>query len=103
MRSEAIGQSKRFIKLDKYLVSCYSEKVVSQEIQMICKLKELMKEAGVNQFQLSKATGLSPTTVGNLYRNRFTRVDVTTLETLCKHFGVGVERILEATFDDDDA
>lgn len=68
----------------------------------ICKLKQLMEKRGMNQLQLSEATGLSPTTVGNLYRNRFSRIDVATLETLCKHFGVGIEGLFEVIFEEED-
>ena len=71
-------------------------------MQVICKLKELMNNKGLNQSQLSKATGLSPATVGNLYRNRFSRIDIDTLETLCKHFGVGIDGLFEVVFDDGD-
>jgi transcriptional regulator with XRE-family HTH domain len=53
---------------------------------MICKLKNLMEAKGVNQSQLAKATGLAPSTVGRMYRNTLTRLEVVTLEKLKEYF-----------------
>jgi DNA-binding Xre family transcriptional regulator len=75
---------------------------IQSDGKTICKLKELMKKEGLNQLQLSEATGLSPTTVGNLYRNRFSRIDVSTLKTLCKYFRVGIEGLFEVVFEEED-
>jgi DNA-binding Xre family transcriptional regulator len=56
---------------------------------VICKLKELMDEKGINQLKLSQATGLSPTTIGNLYRNQvMSRIDCHTAEILMDYFGL---------------
>jgi putative transcriptional regulator len=50
------------------------------------KLPELMAAAGVDQKTLAAQTGLSPTTVGKLYRSHFNRIDNHTVVTLLKRF-----------------
>lgn len=50
------------------------------------KLPDLMKEKGVDQKTVAAATGLSPTTVGKLYRRHFDRIDNHTVTALCKYF-----------------
>ncbi len=62
---------------------------------MICKLKNLMEKRGLSQKALAEATGISPTTVGKLYRNEFSRVDNNTTITLCKFFNVGIADLYE--------
>ena len=66
-----------------------------QEVKMICKLKNLMEKRGLSQKALAEATGISPTTVGKLYRNEFSRVDNNTTITLCKFFNVGIADLYE--------
>ena len=53
---------------------------------MRSKLPELMAAAGVDQKTLAAQTGLSPTTVGKLYRSHFNRIDNHTVVTLLKRF-----------------
>ncbi len=55
-------------------------------VKVLCKLKELMDEHGINQLELSEKTGLAPTTIGRLYRNQASRFDVVTLEKLAVFF-----------------
>lgn len=62
-----------------------------------CKLKELMDREGISQLQLAEKTGLSPATVGKLYRDQFERIDKNTLIRLCKYFNVGIADLLEIT------
>jgi putative transcriptional regulator len=45
-----------------------------------------MAAAGVDQKTLAAQTGLSPTTVGKLYRSHFNRIDNHTVVTLLKRF-----------------
>lgn len=67
------------------------------------KLSELMKKQGLDQKTLAARTGLSPTTVGKLYRNHFDRVDNHTITTLCKYFGIrNVGDLLEVVWEDDE-
>lgn len=53
---------------------------------MRSKLPELMEAAGVDQKTLAAQTGLSPTTVGKLYRSHFNRIDNHTVVALLKRF-----------------
>ena len=56
---------------------------------VICKLKELMDKQGLSQLKLAQDTGLSPTTIGSLYRNQFVRrIDCDTAEILMDYFGL---------------
>jgi putative transcriptional regulator len=45
-----------------------------------------MEKRGVDQKTVAAQTGLSPTTVGKIYRNHFDRLDNHTITTLCKYF-----------------
>ena len=71
-------------------------------MKVICKLKHLMEEQGLNQTQVADATGLSPTTVGKLYRNQFERIDKDTLMALCKFFRRGIGDLFEVIFEEGD-
>jgi putative transcriptional regulator len=67
------------------------------------KLPELMKEKGVDQKTVAAATGLSPTTVGKLYRSHFDRIDNHTVTTLCKYFGLrNLDDLLELVWEVED-
>jgi len=67
-----------------------------------CKIKELMDAKGIKQAHLAESTGLSPTTVGKLYRNQFERIDKATLITLCRFFQVGISELFEVEFETED-
>jgi len=49
-------------------------------------LPELMEPLGLSQRALVRATKLSPATVGDLYNNKVTRFDTSTLERLMDYF-----------------
>jgi DNA-binding Xre family transcriptional regulator len=67
------------------------------------KLPDLMKEKGVDQKTVAAATGLSPTTVGKLYRNHFDRIDNHTVTELCKYFGLRrLDDLLELVWEVED-
>lgn len=69
-------------------------------MKMKCKLADLMKEQNISQKTLSEKTGLSPTTVGRLYRNHFDRIDNNTVVTLCNYFGIKkIDDLFELTDD----
>jgi len=71
-------------------------------MKVICKLKELMKAKKLTQTQVCSETGLSPSTVGKLYRSQFERIDNATLITLCKYFRVGIADLFEVVFEAED-
>ncbi|WP_199334147.1 MULTISPECIES: helix-turn-helix transcriptional regulator [Nostocaceae] len=67
------------------------------------KLPELMKSRGLDQKTLAAETGLSPTTVGKLYRSHFDRIDNHTVTTLCKYFGLRkLDDLIEIIWEEDD-
>lgn len=67
------------------------------------KLPELMAAADINQKDLAAATGLSPTTVGKLYRGHFNRIDNDTVTTLCKYFRLTtLDQLIEVIWEECD-
>ena len=63
-----------------------------------------MEAAGVNQKTLAAETGLSPTTVGKLYRSHFNRIDNHTVIALCKRFNLTkLDDLIEVVLEDEDA
>lgn len=50
---------------------------------------------------LLRATGLSRNTVTGLYRETSMRIDLETLNVICKHYGCSVGELLEYTPDDE--
>lgn len=55
---------------------------------MYCRLRVLMaeREPKVTQQQLSEALDMGISTINRLCTNKFTRVDVSTIEKLCEYF-----------------
>ena len=51
------------------------------------RIKELMEERGWSEYRLAIASGLSQSTVANIF-NRNTTPSVTTLESICNGFGI---------------
>ena len=51
------------------------------------KIKELMQERGWSEYRLAIASGLSQSTVANIF-NRNTTPSVATLEIICNGFGI---------------
>ena len=45
-----------------------------------------MESKGLDQKTLAFHTGLSPTTVGKIYRSQFNQIDNHTVTTLCRYF-----------------
>ena len=51
------------------------------------RLRQLMEERNWTEYKLSKACGLSQSTLANIFR-RNTTPSVSTLEAICKGFGI---------------
>ncbi len=51
------------------------------------RLQQLLRERGWTEYKLSKECGLAQSTIGNIFR-RNTAPSLTTLETICKGFGI---------------
>lgn len=47
-----------------------------------------MDAQNVTQLSVAEATGLSPATIGKLYRNQISRFDENTVKALCVYFGL---------------
>ncbi len=66
------------------------------------KLPALMEKEGIDQKTLAVKTGLSPTTVGKIYRSHFRAIDVHTIEALMMHFGIrSLDELFEVVWDED--
>jgi putative transcriptional regulator len=73
-------------------------------MELKSKLPDLMRKKGLDQKTLAAQTGLSPTTVGKLYRNHFDRIDNHTVTTLCKYFGLRkLDDLIELVWEQEDA
>ena len=55
-------------------------------MRLVSKLSGLMEKNKIDQKTLSIQTGLSPATVGKVYRGRFDRIDNHTVTALCLFF-----------------
>ena len=51
------------------------------------KLRKLLKNRGWTEYKLSKYSGLSESTIGNIF-SRNTVPSISTLEAICKAFGI---------------
>ena len=51
------------------------------------RLRQLLKERGWSEYRLAKNSGLSESTIANIYR-RNTVPSIATLEMICKGFGI---------------
>lgn len=61
------------------------------------RLQELLDERALSQTDLQLKTGLAYSTVNELYNNKARRVDLNTLDTLCKVLRCKVGDLLEYT------
>ena len=57
-------------------------------MKLNCNLRDLMDKEGITQTALAEATGLSPATIGKLYRNQVSRFDENTVKAICKYFNL---------------
>ena len=64
---------------------------------LINRLSRLMGERRINIAGLVRETGLSRTTLHDLYHDKTRRIDFDTLDRLCAYFKVGPSEILEWT------
>ena len=63
---------------------------------MFCRLAVLMAERDphLSQRKLASDLGVSPTTINQLFGNKFKRIDVATVERLCNYFKCDVGDLL---------
>ncbi len=53
----------------------------------LTRLTQLLEQRGWSEYRLAKESGLSQTTIGNIFR-RNTDPTVSTLESICRGFGI---------------
>ena len=56
------------------------------------RLRHLLQERGWTEYRLSRECGLTQTTIGNIFR-RNTMPSLTTLEMICKGFGITMSQL----------
>lgn len=59
-------------------------------MQVKCNLRSFMEEREMNQLEVANKTGLSPTIIGRLYHERFSRLDNQTVIKICQLFDVSL-------------
>ena len=60
------------------------------------RIKKLMKERNWSEYRLAKEAGLSQSTIANLF-NRNTVPSITTLEAICKGFGISLSQFFSTS------
>lgn len=63
-------------------------------MQLESNLSTLMGKHRYTIQNVHEKIGLSRNTISNLYNNRATRIDYTTIEKLCQLFECGIEQLL---------
>lgn len=61
----------------------------------ICLLDKVMKERGINQQELSDATGVTRTTIRKLQNNLFILLPIDQVDIICDHLGIELWDIFE--------
>lgn len=56
-------------------------------MDVLAKLRALLDERGWTEYKLARMAGLNESTISNIYR-RNTLPTITTLESICKAFGI---------------
>lgn len=66
------------------------------------KLSELMGKEKMTRKRLAELTGIRPNTIGDLYREDVKKIDIQTLNKLCKVFNCEIGELLEYVPDNDE-
>lgn len=59
------------------------------------RLKQLLKNAGVSQAELAKATGIRPSTICDLYNQNASFIKLENLYKICKFLNCSIEEFFE--------
>ena len=65
-------------------------------------LSELMGQEKMTRKRLAELTGIRPNTIGDLYREDVKKIDIQTLNKLCKVFNCEIGELLEYVPDNDE-
>ncbi|UZE96937.1 helix-turn-helix domain-containing protein [Alkalimarinus alittae] len=60
-----------------------------------CHLSKLMGEHKMNISDVARESGLNRSTISSLYHEKATRIELETIEKICKVFGCSVGDMLE--------
>lgn len=60
-----------------------------------CNLSKILGERRIHILELQRQTGVSYTTLSNLYHEKTTRIDFNTIDAICKALGIQVGDLLE--------
>jgi len=63
-------------------------------------LSRLLGERKLKIADVQRDTGLARNTISGLYQETTTRIDLATLDTLCRHFGCTVGELVEYVEDE---
>ena len=66
------------------------------------KLSELMGKEKMTRKRLAELTGIRPNTIGDLYREDVKKIDIQTLNKLCRVFNCEIGELLEYVPDNDE-
>lgn len=67
---------------------------------VVSKLPQLLKDRNLSLTAVAARSGLSHQTIGKIYRNHFDRLDVATIESLCRCLGLrSINELLEVDLD----
>ncbi len=61
---------------------------------ILCNLESLIADKKTSILEVSNDTGISRTTLTALKNNSFQGIQLETINTLCKYFAIGIERLL---------
>lgn len=64
-----------------------------------CHLSRLMGEKKLKIADIARDTGLNRNTVSLLYKETATRIELETIETLCKYFECDIQELFEIQTD----
>ena len=59
------------------------------------RLKQLLKDAGISQAELAKATGIRPSTICDLYNQNTAFIKLENLYKICKFLNCRIEELFE--------
>ncbi len=59
------------------------------------KVSDMLGKHKMTRKQLSELTGIRPNTIGALYNETVQRIDIDSLDKICKAFNCGLDEIME--------
>ena len=69
--------------------------MATMDPMLLNRFSRLVGERRVAVKAVAEATGLSRTSLHDLYHDRTTRIDLATIDRLCSYFGVDTQQLME--------